>query len=70
MVATCSGQRSQTPITEETISDSDESDEEEVEEEGSDDDTSNTDESSDGPPSRPVKAMGRTPDNSIKVWSL
>jgi hypothetical protein len=70
VIATCSGQRSLTPIIEDTSSDSEESDEEEIEEDGIDEDGSDTDESSDDLPTRSVKATGRTPDNSIKIWSL
>lgn len=69
VVATCSGQRS-IPSFENSGSNSDDS--ETSEDETDKDDDANSSESSDRAESftYAVKPTGRTPDNSIKVWSL
>jgi telomerase Cajal body protein 1 len=56
VIATASGQRYETVIGEDDYS--------------SDEEDNDTVDSSDDLSPRPPKAMGRTPDNSIKVWSL
>jgi telomerase Cajal body protein 1 len=66
VVATCSGQRS-TPVLGDSDSCSEESDSDEDSEESTSDDDS-TDESVTSSQSPTLNS--RTPDNSIKVWSL
>jgi hypothetical protein len=56
VIATSSGQRYATVIGEDDSSSGEEE--------------NDPDDSSDGLSPRPPKAMGRTPDNSIRVWSL
>lgn len=60
VVATCSGQRAEPSIKDDTISDD------------SDEDISDDESASDSNRSQSMvrKAAGRAPDNSLKVWSL
>jgi hypothetical protein len=66
VVATCSGQRSE-PIFDDCESESEESDSDEDSEQSSSDDDSEVESSTS---SLSVKLSSRTPDNSIKIWSL
>jgi hypothetical protein len=70
VVATCSGQRAIPDFEDSDVSSGDsESSEDETDEEDGD---TNSYENSDGNESSTysVKPTGRTPDNSIKVWSI
>lgn len=78
VVATCSGQRS-TPDFDDSESSSDESDseddsdessDEDSEQSSSDDDSANSSADSSVSSRQSVKLNSRTPDNSIKIWSL
>jgi hypothetical protein len=70
VVATCSGQRS-IPNFEESDSGSEENERSDDERDEENDRTESTEDSDDDESSTySVKQTGRTPDNSIKVWSL
>jgi hypothetical protein len=70
VVATCSGQRSE-PNFDDSESESEENDsDEESEESGSDIGSDSGSEGESSISSQSVKLSSRTPDNSIKIWSL
>ena len=69
VVATCSGQRT-IPDFENTGSDSEDSENSEDETDEFDDPTNGSDDSDRDSSTHSIKSTVRTPDNSIKVWSL
>lgn len=69
VVATCSGQRTILDF-ENTDSDSEGSESSEDETDDDEDPTNGSDDSDGDSSTHSIKPIGRTPDNSIKVWSL